>query len=30
VDKAGRLYLGIMDNNFSDNEGWYVVTTRIR
>jgi predicted Zn-dependent protease len=29
VDYAGRLYLGISDDSYSDNEGWYVVNTEI-
>ena len=30
VEKSGRLFLGVSDDNLYDNEGWYVVTTEIR
>lgn len=30
VEKDGRLFLGVSDDNLYDNEGWYIVTTQIR
>ena len=30
IDSAGRLFLGISDDDYSDNSGWYVVATQIK
>jgi hypothetical protein len=30
AEESSRLYVGVQDNDHSDNSGWYVVTTKIK